>query len=131
MAGNYHHSTLPASQSAATSHDLGIADTIEDIVAPALRFPFSGTYSSQLEIPEDEEPSVYHSTAILAPAIMESHQGATTAVSTPWTTTQDRNSNFEKKPSYLSITRPWDQQLPIQQRTKPANSGQTQAQLAV
>src|SRR6266536_2829120 len=85
----YHDSTSPASQLAATSHDLVKANTIEEIVAPVFRFPFSGTYSSQLEIPEDEDPPVYYSTAIFAPAIMETHQRPTTAVSTPWTTTQE------------------------------------------
>jgi hypothetical protein len=131
QARHSHHFPLPASQSLAASHDLVNTSNTEDIVTPEFHIPLNGTYPSQLEIQEDKDTPISSSTAILEPTVMDTDQEATTAASTSWIATQERNFNDENKISYIPITRPWEEQLPNQQGTKSAYSDQTQTPLAV
>jgi hypothetical protein len=130
QARNYHHLTLPASQSSATSRNLAKAITNEEFIAPA-RLPFIGTYPSQLEISKDEYTPVSFRTAMLKAAVIDTHQGAATAASTPWTSNQDRIVNYWNEPPYFSISRPWDQQFPDPKGTNPAYGDQAQTPLTV
>jgi hypothetical protein len=128
-----HHCHLKplAPQLSATSCDPVKAATNEDFTAPAFRPQFDGTYPSQLEIPEHEETPVCSRTAILETSIMSTYQGAIIAASIPWTTTPDRNFNYNNEPPYITITRPWEEQLPDPPGAYATYSDQAETPLAV
>jgi hypothetical protein len=125
--------TLPVAQTSAISHDQLKAKTVEAIVGPAFDLPFSGTYASQIEISEDESHVVYTTEAIPDSTFIGAHQGTTTAISTSFTASQDRNCNYNywNEPSYVSIVRPWDEQYPKEADTYHTDSSQAQTPLTV
>lgn len=119
----------PAAQSLATGYGLVKDATNEDFMALAFRLQFDGTYPSQLEVPEHETP-VCSGKDFPEHIIMATRQGAI-AVRTPCATNTDRSFNYSIESPYVTVTRPWQEQIPSPPASYPTYNDQIQTPLAV
>jgi hypothetical protein len=127
------HSTPLTAQKPATRHNQQKARAVEEIVSPVFNFLFNDTYASQVEIPEDQDHAVYTADGILEPTAKGAHQGVAATENSSWDMGHDRNCNYSygNETSYISIARPWEEQLPPEPDTRQANNGQLYLPLTV